>query len=397
MTAIVLCVVIALWPLIAVPGGAAFAPLTGIAALLTVHASLPRIRPRVYTGAILLFFVLAAVSSTWSPFQTPVIDFSNGVAVSEVPRIGLLLLAAGALIAATQALTASRAQLIGRVAMIAFLVQVVIVVALTLFERQAIEFFYPGRPDDEGVQNISRNCLIMAAAFPFLAISLTESRNRTFGFIAVGLILAAECAVLLYRGVHAGLLAIIAAAICYAIVRLAPRQGFRIIGVLIVLAIMSAPFVFQFISAGIDAASAASSMEYRQLIWARVLEIIHEDPLLGQGVGALRSYQELIPAGEFTGQLLIPNHPHNMALQLWAELGLAGAAVLSIAILLAAFRLPAPAQLGSAAPRIAMLAGVTLAIGVVSFDLWNPGWWGAVSLLAMLCAVHARTVTNGKV
>ena len=43
------------------------------------------------------------------------------------------------------------------------------------------------------------------------------------------------------------------------------------------------------------------------------------------------------------------------------------------------------------------LAGVTLAIGVVSFDLWNPGWWGAVSLLAMLCAVHARTVTNGKV
>jgi O-antigen ligase len=387
----------ALWPLIAVPGGAGFAPLTGLAAILTAHASLPRIRPRLYTGAMLVFFVFAAASSTWSPFQTPVIDLSKGVAVSEVPRIALLLLAAGALIAATQALNASRAQLIGRIAVIAFLVQVVIVVVLTIFERQAIEFFYPGRPDDEGVQNISRNCLIMAAAFPFLAISLTEGRHRILGLIAVVLILAAESTVLLYRGVHAGLLAIAAAAICYTIVRLAPRQGFRIIGALIVLAIMSAPFIFQFISAGVDAAGAASSMEYRQLIWARVLEIIHEDPLLGQGVGALRSYQERIPEGFFEGELLIPNHPHNMALQLWAELGLAGVAILSIAIMLAAFRLPKPVQLSSAAPRIAMLAGVTLAIGVVSFDLWNPGWWGTVSLLAMLCAVNARTVANDRV
>lgn len=387
----------ALWPLIAVPGGAGLAPLTGTAALLTMHASLPRIRPRLYTGAIFVFFVLAAASSTWSPFQTPVIDLRSGVAVSEVPRIGLLLLAAGALIAATQALNVSRAHLVGRVALISFLVQVVVVAVLTIFERQAIEFFYPGRPDDEGVQNISRNCLIMAAAFPFLAISIMEGRNRTVGVVAVVLILAIESAVLLYRGVDAGLLAIFAAAICYTIVRLAPRQGFRIIGALIVLAIMTAPFVFYFISAGVDAAGAASSMEYRQLIWARVLEIIQENPLLGQGVGALRSYQELIPAGEFKGQLLIPNHPHNMALQLWAELGLAGAAVLSIAIMLAAFRLPKPVQLGSAAPRVAMLAGVALAIGVVSFDLWNTGWWGAVSLLAMLCAVNARTLANGKV
>lgn len=397
MTAIVLCVAMALWPLIAVPGGAAFAPLTGIAALLTVHASLPRIRPRLYSAAILAFFVLAAASSTWSPFQTPVIDLSKGVAVSEVPRIGFLMLAAGALIAATQALNVTRARMIGRVAVIAFAVQVAIVIVLTIFERQAIEFFYPGRPDDEGVQNISRNCLIMAAAFPFLAISLIEGRNRMIGLAAVGLLLAAESAVLLYRGVHAGLLAIAAAAVCYAIVRLAPRQGFRIIGGLIALVIMSAPFVFHFISAGMTGSAAATSAEYRQAIWARVLEIIQQNPLLGQGVGALRSYQEKIPAGEFAGQLLIPNHPHNMALQLWAELGLAGAAVLSVAIMLAAFRLPKPVQLGTTAPRVAMLAGVTLAIGVVSFDLWNPGWWGAVSLLAMLCAVHARTVTNGKV
>lgn len=382
--------VLALWPLLAVPGGGAFAPLTGIAAALTAVASLPRLRPRIYIGVVAAFFVLAAASVSWSPHSLPLLDLSAGAAVSEVPRIGLLVLAAGAIIAATNVLDAGRARLVGRVALAAFLVQIVIVVVLTLFERQAIAFFYPGKPDDEGVQNISRNCLYMAAAFPFVAMGLSEMRNRVLGLALAVLVFAAESAVLLYREVHAGLLAIAAAAVCYGIIRLAPRHGFRIIGALAALAILSAPFVFHWISAGMTGSAAATSAQYRQAIWARVLEIIQEQPLIGHGVGALRTYRETIPAGEFEGQLLIPNHPHNMALQLWAEMGLAGAALLSLAIVLAAFRLPRPADLGPVAPRIAMLAGVTLAIGVVSFDLWNPGWWGAVALLSILCAVEAR-------
>ncbi len=380
----------ALWPLVAFPGGAAFSPLTGIAALATIGASLPRLQPRIYMVTLVGFFVLAAVSLAWSPHQTPLVDFSNGAAFSEVPRIGLLILAAGALIAATQSLGPSSAQWIGRIATIAFLVQVAIVVVLTIFEREAIDFFYPGRPDDEGVQNISRNCLIMAAASPFLAMSLLEGRRRALAIVLVVLLFAAEAAVLLKREVHAGLLAMVFAAVCFGIVRIAPRHGFRIIGGMIAAAIMSAPLAFQLVASGANAVTATDSIGYRQAIWARVLEIIHDNPLLGQGVGALRSYQERIPEGVFAGQLYVPNHAHNMLLQLWAEMGLAGAVLLSATVLIAAFRLPRPADLGSVGPRVAMLAGVALAIGVVSFDLWNPGWWGVVSLLAMLCAVHAR-------
>ena len=390
LTAIVLCLAMALWPLLAFAGGAAFSPLTGLAAVLTAGASLPRLRPRLYMIALFAFFVLAAVSLTWSPFKTPLVDFSNGAALSEVPRIGLLILAAGAIIAATQALGSKSAQLIGRVAIGAFIVQVVSVVVLTLYERQAIEFFYPGRPDDEGVQNISRNCLIMAAAFPFLALGLLEGRHRVLAIALVTILFAAEAAVLIKREVHAGLLSMFTAAVFYGVVRLAPRQGFRLIGAAISALIMSAPLVFPFITAGANAVTATDSMTYRQAIWARVLEIIHDNPLLGQGVGALRSYGDRIPEGVFANELYIPNHPHNMLLQLWAEMGLAGAALLSAAILMAAFRLPAPARLGRSAPRIAALTGVAVAIGVVSFDLWNPGWWGVVAMLAMLCAVQAR-------
>ncbi len=395
MTATVMCLVMALWPVVAFLGGAAFPPLTGVAALLTAGAALPRLRPRIYAFTILAFFVFAAGSTLWSPYQTSLIDISNGVAVSEVPRVAFLMLAAGALIAAAQGLSEHAARLIMRIAMIGFIVQVASLVALTIFEREAIAFFYPGRPDDEGVQNISRNCLIMAAAFPFLALGLLESRNRFDGLAAVVLLLAAECAVLLYRGVHTGLLMLLAAAAFYAVVKLFPRQGFRIIGGIIVAIVMSAPFVFRFVSAGVDPATVADSMTYRQLIWDRVIDIIWQNPMFGDGVGALRSYRETIPEGPLAGQLHIPNHAHNMTLQLWAETGLVGATLLSVAIMLVAFRLPKPEQLGPTAPRMAMLAGAVLAVGVVSFDLWNAAWWGVVSILAVLCVAHLRTRADG--
>lgn len=391
MTTAVMCLVLALWPLIAFLGGAAFSMLVGAAAVATLGASLPRVRPRVYTFAVLAFFVFAAGSTMWSPHQTPLIDFSEGAAVSEVPRIGLLFLATGALIAAMQGLSDQSARLVMRVAMVAFILQVVSIVVVTIFEREAIAFFYPGGGEDNGVQNISRNSLMMVAAFPFLAADLLEGRNRVLGLAAAATLLVVECWVLLYRGVDAGVLAIAAAAASYVIIRRFPRQGFRIIAAVIVAVILSAPLVFHFVSAGVDPATTGSSMGYRQLIWGRVLEIIAQNPVFGDGVGALRSYRDTIEVGPFAGELYVPNHAHNMALQLWAETGLVGALLLSAAIMLLAFRLPQPAALGSTATRIAALAGVVVAIGMVSFDLWNVTWWGVVSILAVLCAVHART------
>lgn len=394
MTPAVLCLVLVLWPPVAFLGGAGFSVLPGFAALPTIGAALPHLRLRIYALAILAFFVFAAASTQWSPNPIPLIDFSNGVAVSEIPRVSILVLATGALIAAAQGLSERSARLVMRTAVIAFSVQVVVVATLTIFERDAIAFFYPGRPDDEGVQNISRNCLIMATAFPFLVLSFSEARQRSVGGAAVAILLVVEVAILLYRGVHAGLLAMIAAAFCFAVVRMFPRSGFRILGGLIVMIIMTAPVVFQFIAAGADPVTAASSMEYRQLIWGQVIEIIWQHPLVGEGVGALRSYRELIPEGAFAGQLYIPNHAHSMMLQLWAETGLVGALLMSAAILLAAFRMPMPVQLGSTAPRVAVLVGVVLAIGVVSYDLWNSGWWGVIAILAVVCVAHSRTQTR---
>lgn len=386
MTAIVLCVVFALWPIVALMGGLAFAPLTGLAALATSPVSIPRIRIRAYMIALACFFAYAAASVFWSPQPLALIDFEKLSVRSEVLRLGLLLWAGGALIAATQALTDKGRSRIGNVATIAMLVQLVIVAVLAVFEKQAIELVYGSRPDDEGVQNISRNSLIMAVAAPFLVFGLVEGRKRGAALAIGGAIAAIVAAILMFREVDAGILAMILMLMFYAIVRFFRRDGFRIIGGLIALAVMTAPFVFQMISAGANAVTATNSMQYRQAIWQRVLEIVWENPVIGSGVGVLRTHREMIPEGVFANQYYIPNHAHNMLLQLWAETGLVGALLVSAVVVLAAFRLPRPDALGSVAPRIAAIAGGAVA-SWVSFDLWNEWWWAVLALLAVLAGV----------
>jgi O-antigen ligase len=117
------------------------------------------------------------------------------------------------------------------------------------------------------------------------------------------------------------------------------------------------------------------------------------DPFFGQGLGVLRTMDEKIPSGVFKDELFVPNHAHNMVLQLWAETGAIGATLVAVTILLAGFRMPEPRTLGVAGFLAAALAGQFMAIGLVSFDLWNDWWWACAGLLAALTVVMMRAET----
>ena len=133
---------------------------------------------------------------------------------------------------------------------------------------------------------------------------------------------------------------------------------------------------------GADATTATTSAEWRLAIWNRVIEVIRQDPFFGQGLGVLRTMDEKIPTGVFKDELFVPNHAHNMVLQLWAEVGAIGAVLVAVTVLLAGFRLPQPRALGVAGFLAAALAGQFMAIALVSFDLWNDWWWACAGLLA---------------
>ncbi|RYZ14857.1 MAG: hypothetical protein EON61_02055 [Alphaproteobacteria bacterium] len=389
MTAAILCFVFAVWPLVAFLGGSAISPLTGVAALATAHKSIPRLRFQYYMVAFAAFIAFAAASAFWSPRPLALFEWSSLSVRSEVLRWGLLMAAGGSLLAAVQGLSERGIKLVLRFATVALIVHFLMVALMAVFAAPLIEFFYPGRPTDDGVQNITRNAMFMAATAPFLILAVTEGRGRIFTAVIVIAVVIAVSGVSMLRELDAGYLTLAAALGCYLVLRTFPRDGFRIVGGALAAFVLATPLIFHQIAAGIDASAATNSLQYRQAIWQRVLDLIWQKPWLGSGLGALRMERDVIPSGVFEGQLLIPNHPHNMLLQLWAETGLIGAALVAAVLILVAWRLPRPDALGPAMPRIAAIIGGFCA-SLISFDLWNEAWWAVFCLLGVLSAVYFR-------
>jgi O-antigen ligase len=293
------------------------------------------------------------------------------------------------MMAASARLDETARQRVNTFARYALLAQLLVLVLLVAFETQAIRLVYGDRPNDEGVQNISRNSQIMAVAAPTLALLLAEGRSRWLGIAIGGGVLAAVAAILAVREVYAGLFVLAGAGAAIALVVLFRRSGFRILGIVIGFGILTAPLVFGFMSQGADASLADDTISYRMAIWRRVGEVVSEHPIFGAGLGALRQIDEVIPSGVFAGQLLVPNHAHNMMLQLWAETGFVGASLLALAVVLAGWRMPPPEKLGVAGWRAATIA-TAFGAAFVSFDLWNEWWWAVAGYLAVLTIVHTR-------
>lgn len=397
LTTATLCLLWALWPAIAFMGGLGFVALAGVAALVLAPSAVRAMRPKLYIGALLAFFVFVGISAMWSPRDVPLVEFDFGkmkfAVRSEMIRVGLLVVAVGALMAAASRMGEEGRRRVAQVASFALIVQLVVLVLLALFEEQALQLFSAFMPDSgEGVQNISRNSLIMAVAAPSLVLMLAEGRSRLTAIVIGLVVLGATVAILQIRGVQAGLLALAAAIGAIVVVRILPRHGFKVLAVGIALIIMTAPWLFGFLSQGGDFATANDSPSYRAAIWQRVIEVINQHPVLGNGVGVLRTIRETIETGVFAGQLTVPNHSHNMTLQLWAETGAIGAGLLSLAILLLGWRLPSGEKLGSAGLRAAGLAGGMMVVACVSFDLWNEWWWAVGGLLGVLAIAAPRDV-----
>ncbi len=394
MTTGVLILIFGLWPLIAFAGGLGFSPLVGICAIV-LAASARTMRYRHYMPWLATLFAFAAVSAMWSPNDFSIIEFrplEGDVNLrSEVLRLGLLFLAIGVLFAAVRRMNDDARVLVSKVAVIAFGAQFVIVTLLALFETSALELFAPLMSNaGEGVQNISRNSLILVAATPWLFFAIREWRPDRIGQALSLALVVIVAAGLMWRGVHAGLLALVLAAGAIATVNRWRQNGFRVLAVALAGLTMLAPFLFGLISLGADVNVADSSMGWRRAIWARVLEVVAESPIYGGGLGVLRSISDVIEGGRFAGDLHIPNHAHNMFVQLWAETGAAGAALTAVVILFVGWRLPSPERLGTSGLMLAGVVGTIVAISGVSFDLWNDWWWAVCGLLLVLVSVSVR-------
>ena len=367
-----------LMPILAlVPHGvaplAAFAGLCAAGLVMTRGASFRALlAPAALLGGLLLW---GAVSAIWAidPLRSLVLDL----------RLAGLFLAALALAAAAGRMASpwrTALCLMAGAALGLVLAGYDLATAGGLTRLISVRGFRPARLDQIAIG-------LAILALP--ASALLFSRRTAAG---VGTLIAAAGAVFLLDDVSAKA-ALIAAVPVAVIAFWRPRGIARVAAAVSVLAIVTAPLTLPRL-AGIpglvaEADSFKISAGHRLLVWSFVGERIAGEPLLGWGLDASRA----IPGGNMEarlGQNWLPLHPHNAALQVWLELGAAGA--LLFAALVALFwlrldRLGGPRLYAGAAAGALMAA---LAPEFAAYGVWQEWWIGTLALALFLVMVMAR-------
>lgn len=176
-------------------------------------------------------------------------------------------------------------------------------------------------------------------------------------------------------------LGILVALVTAAAALLAPRLILAGAAAAVILVFATAPWHGaignRLIPAEVHAELADSHSRDRIDIWTSFGSAIRAQPVLGGGFGISPEMRETpvagrVPPAERT--LLAVGHPHNAAVQIWAELGAVGA-VLAALILLLALRSLSASPVLAVVPSLALM-GSAAAVSMVGHGAWQ-GWWPA--------------------
>lgn len=212
-------------------------------------------------------------------------------------------------------------------------------------------------------------------------------------------------------GSDAAFLGLILAVVVYLSALRWDRMVGRVLAMAVTVAMLTAPVIPKLLPdpkismAGIE--YLPNSAVHRVFIWQTTAKHIDQRPWVGHGFDTARSLypQETLirfylPKKSIGGLISIegepiPLHPHNMILQIWLELGAAGALLFLVALLMI-LRVLACHSMG----KIERAAGYglfvsTLTIAAVSYGAWQAWWLSAIGLCgALFVAVcsHKRSL-----
>jgi O-antigen ligase len=374
-------------PLLAYGAPLGFAPLLALTGLL----ALPGLRlTRAAAPPLLILVALAlwaAVSMTWSPAVVDPATLKGYGDLETVTSLKLFLQLAtyGAAVVALRGLSEAGAQraatvlAYGRVALAA-------VAAFDSLTGAAIyqkAHTITGEPISPDVAMVKVSLSTYALALLFWPVSLTLSRLGKPGLI---LPLIAGTVVTSVRGSSDACLAALAAGgLAWLLVRYVGRNGAKLL-----VALVAAPFVVAPLALliGVETGFVAwlhkvvpASWDARLNIWTFAADHIQTHPFRGWGLDASRTFG-----------LAIPLHTHNAQLQLWLELGAIGAALAGVFFCWLAYGVVRLSERSRGEAAMAAGAMVSyLAIGALSFGVWQEWWLGLGALTLIACGLARAT------
>ena len=400
-----------LWPLMGVLGGQGYAPLLLVLSLIAIAIARPKWPPAPYAVAALVCVFWAGLSEIWSPASAAFIsgNLLAGDFAIKSPVVRLFLLAVLGTIAVGGALRipGGTAEKSSRLVLVGIALQYGSLIATLILAPIVLELRYGDDPvrQNEGIQNIIRNANAFVLVLPIL-FAFFWTREQLLHKFAAAFIMLSSLSLFLIIGAHSAFFGGLLMFAGFALVTFLPRSGFRVIFGLLAAYILTAPFA---IEAGIVmlehlGVGLPASFQSRAWSWEVVVGKIWEAPLFGHGVEASKTWNETFAAypdwlarlPEFWAEYpVVPGHPHNMALQIWAELGLVGAALCALTLLLIGFWLPRPSAFF---PHIRLAAaGMVLAtVPVFSFaySMTNDAFWSTAILAAMAIILLAKQAPN---
>lgn len=397
-------ILVALWPIATFAGGKLFAPLLFVSGLLLGRRHLLK-RPRLDVLMLGVFLSWVCLTSIWSPADIPLISGSlaAGSFAIEAAHIRFVLSALGGILflAFVAAQPQGKASSLTKAFPLAILLQLGVLILLAvqrdhLLVADSSHIFVPSP------QSLGRNANLLALVLP-LAVGVWADRFslRLAAGLSVLLLLAGAWVVLEHDAL-AGLLGwgfgVGIALLVFGFGKSGFRWAFNLIGA----GVVATPFLGKGLLAIAppDAVALPLSAEQRLVIWQTTIDKIASKPIVGHGVDAVNVWDETYASRPdllamldptLINARLIPNHTHNMPLQIWAETGLVGAVLFALVLVLVGRMLPAPETL-TRGTRIAIagLMGGALALFTVAYSAWDESFWASLAVVSCGLIMMAR-------
>ena len=382
-------------------GGAPVMTLIGVLALPLLIWKRPKISLDFLVFCAFLLWIVITV--TWADNHgNPLVEFDLSTGVIAVKSAGLRIVLSALIFAyAFWALSQLKAERYNRAVWagrIGLGIQALLMVGW-VFAFSALEAYGRSQTDEASMyQNMMRVVNISVLMVPLL-VALLPVRNvwvkaAAFVLCMVGLFIIARRPVL---DVSAAILAIPAVSLMVGLSFILKQHIYRLLGYGTAALILLMPAFIALLSrvAG-DGASLPASFKSRIDSYQYVFARIQEKFLFGWGVGTTAGWDETTrvaaPDGTIVDYPIVPGHPHNGGLHVWAETGLIGALLLAAFAILLGERL---ARTSNKNTDVIMSAtGIwtgALILASLSYSLWNDAFWGAIVLCASCTMAISRS------
>ena len=396
-----------LWWLIAHLGAQGTTPVMALIGLLALPFLFwKRPRPSADVLAFAAFMAWCILTTFWSEGADPglvTIDPENSNFAIEAPglRLALTSLLCGY---AYWALHHLKGKDYGRglIAMRAgLIIQAVLMVGWVFFWSDLMNAVRNiGDEPGSALQNMIRIINITVLMIPLLAVSMPFAKLPLQ--IAIGVVAAIGLFILTERPGIEAMAAVLAMAAAGAMIvgaTIFGRYIYRILGILTAIGVMAMPGFAYIATRLVSTETTSLGVSARIESWRYVLHKITERPILGWGVEASKGWDEsriiTFPNGQLHDLRFVPGHPHNGALQIWAETGLIGAVLISAFAIFLGERLTRTCSPSRTVIAVgAACWGGTLVYAAVSYSVWNDAFWAAILFISsgvlILSRMHAR-------